>query len=302
MHVLVAGASGAIGLPLVRALVATGHRVTGVARSSENAVLLRSLGAEPAVADALDAGAVRRVLDNARPSHVIHQLTALPKNGPRRARDIEPTNRLRIHGTRNLIEASVAVGVTRLVVGSFFGVHVPTAGVGPGMVRTIEAVRSMESQALDASRSGRMESVILRYGGFYGRDLPMTRGMMVATKRRLLPTFAGDRSLIPSIHIDDAVAATVLALDRGRDGGIYDIVDEQPMSMNDLVRTLAQAAGSPRPFTLPAWLLRLTPYLRDFLSTRVRLSNLAAKNELGWRPRYASVAEGLGVVGSRQAA
>ncbi len=164
MHVLVTGATGAIGVPLMRALVAAGHRVTGLTRSPEKRLLIRSLGAEPAVAHALDASALRRVLAQARPTHVVHELTALPKNGPRRARDLEATNRLRIEGTRNLIDASAAVGVTRLVAGSFVFGHVPKASVSRGMAAVVEAIHSMEAQVLAASRERRMEGVVLRYG------------------------------------------------------------------------------------------------------------------------------------------
>lgn len=115
---------------------------------------------------------------------------------------------------------------------------------------------------------------------------------MAAARRRLLPAFARDRSLLPGIHIDDAASATVLALDRAPDGSMYDIVDDHPMSMSDIVRTLAQAAGAPAPFTLPSWIVRLSPYFADVLSLRLGLSNTKAKSELGWVPGYASPHEG----------
>src|SRR5256885_1217465 len=155
MNVFIAGGSGAIGVPLVRALTAAGHQVTALTRSTANADRLRQLGATSAVADALDAEALRRVLVAARPTHVIHQLTALPKGGPRSARDLEPSNRLRIDGTRNLIEASIAAGARRLVVGSF----APLAGAPieslPADVRAAaDAALSMESPTPQASPSG----------------------------------------------------------------------------------------------------------------------------------------------------
>ena len=82
MNVFIAGGSGAIGIPLVRALVAGGHQVTALTRSASKAPMLRALGATPAIADALDAAALRRVVAAARPTHVVHQLTALPQGGP----------------------------------------------------------------------------------------------------------------------------------------------------------------------------------------------------------------------------
>ena len=119
MRVFVAGGSGTIGRPLVRALVAAGHQVTALTRSPHKEQELGSLGATVAIADALDPEALGAVVRAARPTHVIHQLTALPKEGVRRARKLAPTNRLRIEGTRNLIEAAVAAGARRFIGGSF---------------------------------------------------------------------------------------------------------------------------------------------------------------------------------------
>jgi nucleoside-diphosphate-sugar epimerase len=101
MNVFIAGGSGAIGVPLIRVLVANGHQVTASTRTASNAARLQALGATPVIADALDANALRRVVVAAHPTHVVHQLTALPKGGPRSARDLVATNRLRIDGTRN---------------------------------------------------------------------------------------------------------------------------------------------------------------------------------------------------------
>ena len=164
MNVFVAGGSGAIGVPLIRQLVAAGHQVTASTRSEKNAAMLRALGATPAIVDALDVEALTRAVVAARPTHVVHQLTALPKGGPRSARDLEATNRLRIEGTRNLIAAATAAGATRIVGGSFALIGAPGSGVAKEVQPAATAVRSMESQILDASRSTAIEGVVLRYG------------------------------------------------------------------------------------------------------------------------------------------
>jgi nucleoside-diphosphate-sugar epimerase len=119
MKVFVAGGTGAIGVPLVRALVEAGHRVTVLTRSPEKKGMLEALGATPEIGDALDAPGLREAVKSACPTHVIHQLTALPKHGIRRGSDLTPTNRLRIEGTRNLLDAAIAAGATRLMCGSF---------------------------------------------------------------------------------------------------------------------------------------------------------------------------------------
>ena len=299
MNVFLAGGSGAIGVPIVRALVAGGHQVTALTRSAANEPMLRALGATPAVADALDADALRRVVVQARPTHVIHQLTALPKGGPRSARDLVPTNRLRTEGTKNLVDAAVAAGAKRFIAGSFALIGSATSDVPAEAQAAADAVRSMESQVLDASARGRFEGIILRYGLFYGPDNGMTQQMIALARRRMLPTVRGDRGLLPPIHIDDAANATIAALDHGAAGSIYDIVDDHPVSLSDIVRTIAESAGAPRPFAVPAWLPRLlAPYMARMFAIRLPLSNQKARVELGWRPRYPNIREGLsGAVG-----
>lgn len=296
MKIFVAGGTGAIGVPLIRALTAAGHEVTALTRSADKGATLRALGATPAVADALNADALRRVVLEAGPTHVIHQLTALPKGGPRSPRELEPTNRLRIDGTRNLLDAAVAGGAKRIVVGSFALLRdAAAADVRPEIRAAADAVRSMESQTLEASRSGRIEGVVLRYGLFYGLETGSTAEMIAMARRRMLPTIRGDRSLLPCIHVDDAANATVAALERAPAGAVYDIVDDRPVSFSEIVETLAAAAGAPRPFAVPAWVPRiLMPYMARMISMRLPLSNDKARAELDWRPAYPTIHEGLG--------
>jgi nucleoside-diphosphate-sugar epimerase len=294
MRVFVAGGSGAIGVPLVKALVQEGHQVTALTRSPGKQDSLMALGATPAVADALDAAALQGALLEARPTHVIHQLTALPKDGVRRASDLEPTNRLRIEGTRNLLDAAIAAGATRLIVGSFAPLQGIGADVPQEMLPGKNAVDSMEEQTLEASRAGRIEGIVLRYGLFYGPENPATKSMIALARRRMLPVVKGDRSLLPCIHVDDAARATVAALDHGDPGSVYDIVDDEPVSMTELVQTLSKHVGAAPPFTVPEWLVKLfAPYLVRITSMRLPLSNEKAREELGWRPTFSSWRDGL---------
>jgi nucleoside-diphosphate-sugar epimerase len=294
MKVFVAGGSGTIGVRLVRALAAAGHDVVALTRSPEKRTALAALGATAAVADALDRAALRAVVEAARPTHVIHELTALPKEGVRRASELEPTNRLRIEGTRNLLDAAVAAGATRIIVGSF----APLRGIGPdaprGAHEALGAVESMESQVIDASRSEKIEGIVLRYGLFYGPDNPATRAMVALARRRMLPVVRGDRSLLPCIHDEDAVSATLAALERGTPGSVYDIVDDRPVSMTEIVRAMAEYSGARSPLAVPAWVPRLlAPFMATMTSMRLPLSNARARAELGWHPAFPTWRDGL---------
>ena len=294
MRVFVAGGSGVIGVPLVRALVAGGHQVTALTRSAAKGDMIRSLRATPAVADALDADALARVVAEARPTHVVHQLTALPKEGARCASDLAPTNRLRIEGTRNLLEASVRAGARRIVGGSFAMLQAARPGLPPDVQAGADAVASMESQILEASRLGRIEGVVLRYGLFYGPTNPATVRMIWLARHRMLPRIRGDRGLLPVIHVDDAVGATVAALDRAPAGAVYDIVDDRAVSMSEIATAISESAGAPRPFAIPSWLPRLLmPFMAGLLAVRLPLSNAKARAELGWTPVFPTLQEGV---------
>jgi nucleoside-diphosphate-sugar epimerase len=296
MNVFVAGGTGAIGVPLVRALVACNHRVFATTRSREKASMIRALGASPVVVDALDAAALEKAVRAAAPTHVIHQLTALPKTGPRRASDLEPTNRLRNEGTRNLLEAAIAGRARRIVIGSFalIGAARTIEGSDAHIDRAADALRSMESQAIDAARRGDIEAIVLRYGLFYGPGNPATDELIALARKRWLPRVRNDRGQLPYIHVDDAVAATMAALEHGRSGDVYDIVDDRPASFSEIAEELADAAGARPPLTVSPWLVRLAaPYLARVFAVQLRLSNAEARRGLGWAPRFPTYREGL---------
>lgn len=291
MNVFVAGGSGTIGIPLVRALVAAGHQVTTLTKSPGKREMLEALGASVAVADALDRDALVAAVGAAHPTHVIHQLTALPKEGPRRTSDIDATNRLRIDGTRNLLQAAVGIRARRFIVGSFAVLARTDSAASQDAAA---AVRSMETQVLEATRQGLIESVVLRYGMFYGPGVPSTAALVELVRKRRLPIVLGDTGQLPLIHIDDAVSATVLALDVAPAGSTYEIVDDQPASMTEIVTTLAKYIGAAPPLRVPAWLPRLVaPYMARVTAIRMPLSNATAKSELGWKPKYPTMQHGI---------
>ena len=149
---------------------------------------------------------------------------------------------------------------------------------------------------MDAARSGAIEGIVLRYGMFYGLDVPSTMAMIEMVRRRRLPVVRGDAGQLPLIHIDDAVGATVLALDHAPAGSAYDIVDDRAVSLTEIVGhdrgihwSKAAAAASPRGFR-GCW----RPYMARMTSVRLPLSNARAKSELGWRPSVPDTSGGPG--------
>jgi nucleoside-diphosphate-sugar epimerase len=307
----VAGGTGALGVPLVRQLLAQGHEVIGLSRSATRQDQIRRLGADVVVADALDPARLRAVVVSAGPEAVIHALTAIPKRGPLRAADLNRTNVLRDVGTRNLLAAAIAAGAKRFIAESmilFYGFGdlgssliteaqpAAQAVPYPWLRLSIEALASEERQVIAASASGQIDGVLLRFGGFYG---PTAGTGMLAQllRRRLLPLPHGAKSLTCWIHVEDA-AAMVAALTRGHSGQAYNIVDDEPVSFADFLRYLARAVGAPAPWLAPRWLLSWTaPFLStSWMGTSMRVSNKKAKMELGWAPQFPTYREGLTTV------
>lgn len=309
MRVLVAGATGAIGKPLIGFLNDGGHEVFALTRRADRVASMEAMGAKAIVADAMDREALLRALDGHHADAVIHQLTALTKT-PARHRDMAMTNALRTTGTTHLLDAARAVGASRFVTQSM----IPGYGyVDHGSTRLTEdapfgephgsrsdevaaAMRSTEQQAFEAEG---IDGIALRYGCLYGPG-PASDGVITMLRKRRVPLVKGGGGTIGWVFINDAAAATVAALERGRDGQAYNIVDDEPISWGVYMRALAQAVGAPPPRQVPAWLLRLmAPYFADLMvDTSMRVSNAKAKDELGWAPSMATYRDGFVTLGT----
>jgi nucleoside-diphosphate-sugar epimerase len=303
MRVFVAGASGAIGIPLVAQLVEAGHEVVGSFRSAGNAERLRTLGAEPVMLDLLDPAAVRQAVLAARPDAVIHQATALANARFFRNLDraFAQTNRLRTAGTDALLAAAREAGVRRFVAQSFASYRYAPEG---GPVKTEDAPLDPDPPASARETNQAMShldravteagGIALRYGGFYGAA---NDGLVGPVRKRQYPVVGDGAGISSFIHVDDAAAATVLAL--GHDGpAIYNIVDDDPAPMSVWLPALASALGAKPPRHIPVWLARLIAGngMVKMAAQSRGASNAKAKAELGWTLRYPSWRGGFAAV------
>jgi nucleoside-diphosphate-sugar epimerase len=303
MRVFVAGASGAIGTRLVPQLVDRGHEVIGTSRSAEKAEHLRALGAEPVALDLLDRAAVRRAVLEAAPDAIVHQATALAELNFSRNfdRTFAETNRLRREGTDALLAAAREAGVGRFVAQSFASFRTAREGTWvkseddpldpapPAKARESNAaMRHLEDVVTHAG------GIALRYGVFYGAA---NDGLIEPVRKRQYPIIGDGGGVASWIHLDDAAAATVLALEH--DGpGIFNVVDDEPAPVREWLPVLADALGAPPPRRFPRWLARLfAGDVAVVMGTEARgASNAKAKRELGWEPRYPSWREGFAAV------
>jgi nucleoside-diphosphate-sugar epimerase len=300
MRVFVAGASGAIGTRLVAQLVERGHEVVGTHHQPANAERVSALGARPVVLDLVDAGAVRAAVLEMAPDAIVHEATALADMRFSRNfdRTFAATNRLRTRGTDALLAAATAAGVRRFVAQSFASARHERTG---SMVKTEDdpldpepmettreshaAMRYLDETVLAAG------GIVLRYGAFYGAD---NDGLVEPVLKRRFPIVGDGAGVTSFIHLDDAAAATVLAIERGGTG-LYNIVDDEPAPAREWLPVLAEALGAKRPRRVPGWLARLVAGdAAVMLGTESRgVSNAKAKRELGWTPQVPTWREGF---------
>ncbi|NUT36573.1 MAG: NAD(P)-dependent oxidoreductase [Hamadaea sp.] len=289
--VILAGASGVFGGHVRRVLEAAGHRVLGLGRGAGNELR----------ADLMDRDGLLRAVDGVTADVVVHAATAL-KKPPTRHKDMYATDDLRIGGTRNLLEAAGLAGARRFIGENIvfgygyrdFGDHVLTeadpfgvADRDEGFTRHITAMREKERLALASG----LEAISLRYGLFYGEG--GTDALVAMLRKRQLPGFDDHGRVLPWINLADAATAVLAAMERGRPGEAYNIADESELGFGGMVRATAQAFGTPKPFSVPTWLLVIAPYMHRAATISLRVSSEKARRELGWKPAYPTVADGL---------
>jgi len=303
MRILVAGATGVIGKRLVPLLRANGHEVVGTTRSPGKVDDLRALGAEPRVLDVLDAVAVGKAVSEARPEVVVHQATALSDLGNLRNLDeaFADTNRLRTEGTDNLLAAAQAAGAEEFVAQSFAGwpyakegslVKDEEAPLDPSPPANAEqsmaAIRHLEKAVAGAEA---LAGIVLRYGGFYGPGTSLFEGgeHVAAIRKRAFPLVGSSAGMWSFVHIDDAAAATLAAIERGG-RGIYNVVDDEPAPASEWLPYLAERLGAKQPRHVPEWLGRLVAgeQVVSMMTEARGASNAKAKRELGWTPGHPS--------------
>jgi 2-alkyl-3-oxoalkanoate reductase len=300
MRVLVVGATGAVGSRLVPMLAQQGHHVVGTSRTPQKAARLRSLGAEPAILDALDPQAVRETVLATRPDAIVHQATALAGMSDVKHFDqgFAETNRLRTEGTDALLAAARDAEVGRFVAQSFAGW--PYAREGgpvkteedpldpdpvPAMSETLAAIRHLEERVVNAG------GLALRYGALYGSP---EDSLVELVRKRRFPIVGDGGGISSFVHLDDAASANVLAIERG-EPGVYNVVDDDPAPVSEWLPDLAEAIGAKPPRHVPRWLAQvLAGEPGVVLMTETRgASNAKAKRELGWTLRFPSWREGF---------
>jgi len=299
MKIFVAGGTGAIGRPLIAELLAKGHDVTALTRSSEKALALQERGVEPAIADVFDTEAVEAVVGRAQPEVVIEQLTSLPKHYTRAEFNAAAAfnTRLRLEGGANVLAAAQAAGVRRYLRQSFASWAVPGPGLAneetPLVVDASPAVAAEASTYTEIERrllgNPNIEGIAMRYGFFYGPGTWFRPDGDVAeqVRQQQFPIVGDGEGVWSWLHIEDAAIATVAAAERGN-AGIYLIANDQPLPVREWLPAFAQWVNAPPPPQISVVDALKTDGGADavYYGTQMRgVSNAKAKSELNFQPR-----------------
>jgi 2-alkyl-3-oxoalkanoate reductase len=305
VRIFVAGGTGAIGRPLVTRLVAAGHEVTVFSRSRERVAALGLPGVVPAAGDAFDADRVLRAVQAARPDVVINQLTNLAQstNPVAIKRGFDRTGRLRREVSGTLIAAARSAGARRVVAQSISFAYRPGPGVrtesdplwteaGGQLGTLVGSLATLEAATLGDPN---LEGVVLRYGTFYGPGTYVEPQGLYASmiRRRLLPLPGEGGGMFGLVHVDDAAAATVAALDGPT--GTFNVVDDVPARASDWIPFAAGLLHAKTPRHVPERLARVAAgrFLTYLMCDQPPVSNQRARSELGWVPRFADWHDGL---------
>jgi nucleoside-diphosphate-sugar epimerase len=309
MKIFVAGATGAIGRPLLIQLLAKGHDVVALTRSSEKAKDLAKQGVEPAIVDIFDADAVKTAIVQAQPNVVIEQLTSYPKTYTRESMSAAAAlnTRIRLEGGANVLAAAQAAGVQRYLRQSIAFWGIPGAGLAdettplaleasPAVAADAHVVTEIERRLLETPA---LEGIVLRYGFFYGTGTWFAPDGDVGNqvRQQQFPIVGKGEGVWSWLHIEDAAIATVAAAEQGNPG-IYLIANDHPLEVREWLPAFAHWLNAPPPpqISIEA-ALQAGGADAVYYGTQMRgASNAKAKRELNFQPRSLEWLVGTAVV------
>ena len=301
LKVLVAGPSGVVGRPTVRRLIEAGHEVVGLTRSEAAAEVVRSLGGTAVMGDLLDAASVLRAAEGV--GAVVQIALALPTGFQQMKAQVAALERLTVEGTDNLLRASRQVGAQVYVHESVQYVY---GDQGERWVDEetelpkkppVRAALEAEERVRTANGDG-LETVILRFGFVYARDAWHTQLLVSQARKRMLPIAGGGQGYWSLVHAEDAARAVVLAMEDAAGGAVYNVVDDEPVRLAEVVTFLAEQVGGSSPPKVPKLAVRAFAGKEavDLLSGSIRLSNRLIRHHLGFEPAYPTYREGLAAI------
>lgn len=291
MKIFITGATGVLGRHIVPQLVQSGHQVRGLARSDGNVELVRRLHAEPARVDLFDLAALTQAVEAC--DAILHLATRIPStmNLGKRSAWVE-TDHIRGVGTRNVVDAALAQHVQTVIYPSICFAY-PDSGA-EWIDATLDklVVEDYYATTFDAEQEMRRftgaggQGIVLRMGLFYGPESPQSQDQLRFARLGIASVVGRPDAYHPFVMIEDAAQAIVAALEHAP-AGIYDIVEDEPPTTEEINAAMAKAVGRRRLRSLPDFLGRMTMGrgILSVMSRSQRVSNRRFKDATGWSPR-----------------
>lgn len=303
MNIFVTGATGVLGKPVVRLLVEAGHKVYALSRSEGNTTLVRQLGAEPISADLFDVQSLAQAIKTAQAQAIIHLATKIPPTMRMgKLASWEENNRIRREGTRNLVDAALAVGVQTVIYPSFYFVYPDSGDRWIDADSTPVQKHVIQQGTIDAEAEvarftkehGR--GIVLRLGNLYGPEAPSAMEQFQMAQKGFAALLGPADAYLSYIWVEDAAHAIVIAL-KEAPAGTYDIVDNEPLTRKDFVTTLAHAVGKRSLFRIPNGIMNmLSGAAAEMASRSQRVSNRRFRELTSWEPTVPTMQEGWSLI------
>lgn len=303
MKVFLTGATGVLGRATVPQLIASGHQVYALSHSDKNTTTIRQMGAEPITADLFDRDSLTRAIAASQATAIVHLATRIPptmKMG--KVASWQENDHIRRDGTRILVDVALAAGVQTFIYPGFYYVY-PDRGaqwidasstpIQSHVIQqaTIDAEAEVERFTREKGRG-----IVLRMGNLYGPEVPSALEQFQMAQKGFAALPGPGNAYLSYIWADDAARAIVAALDKAP-AGIYDIVDDEPLTRDDFAQVLAQSVGKRRLLRIPNGLMKmLTGAAADMVNRSQRVSNRRFRELTDWKPTVANAREGYALI------
>ncbi|HEY4386900.1 MAG TPA: NAD-dependent epimerase/dehydratase family protein [Ktedonobacteraceae bacterium] len=308
MNIFVTGATGVLGKSVIPFLIKSGHQVYTLSRSEKNAEVVRQLGAEPVTADLFDRNSLIKVLETTKASAIAHLASKIPATSRMgKVASWQENDHIRRDGTRILVDAALATRVRTFVYPSFYYIYPDRGDQWIDACSTSVQAHVIQQATIDAEVeiarfSGEQRcGIVLRMGSLYGPEVPSALEQFQMAQKGFAVLPGASDAYLSYVWIDDAARAIVVALTEGVPAGVYDIVDDEPLTREAFMRALAQSVGKRRLFGIPNSIIKLlTGAAADMINRSQRVSNRRFQELTSWKPMVPNAREGWALIAQEE--
>lgn len=307
MKTFVTGATGVLGKPVVRLLAQAGHQVYTLSRPQARTIVPQPTGVEAIPTDLFDQASLIKALETTKAEAIIHLATRIPPTTRMgKLSSWEENTRIREEGTRNLVNAALVTGVQTLIYPSFYFVYPDCGSHWIDALSTPTQSHPIQQATLDAEAEvarfskAQRRGIVLRLGNLYGPEAPSAMEQLQMAQKGIATLLGPKDAYLSYIWVEDAARAMITALTE-IPSGIYDIVDDEPVTRRVFAKALAQSVGKNRLWQIPQPVMKLLAGdAAEMASRSQRVSNRHFREMTTWKPTVSNVQEGWNLIAQAQ--